>query len=91
MKSPHGEEVQREVKDLQEAEDTLEYTLFSLNSREGQKSFEVELKLDGTPLRMEVDTGASVSLISESKFRQLWPSRPLESSTVRLRTYTGAT
>ena len=53
-KSPREEEVQREVKNLQESEDTPECTLFSLNSQEGKKPFEVELKLDGTPLRREV-------------------------------------
>ena len=36
------------------------------------------------------DTEVSVSLISESRFRQLWPSRPLEPSTVRLKPYTGS-
>ena len=39
---------------------------------------------------MEVDTGASASIISESVYRKLWPMQPsLQPSTVKLRTYTG--
>ena len=66
---------QRTVKQLQaepqEPEtDSNEYsTLFSLeSSRRGQKPFEVELQIDGCPLRMEVDTGASLLLMSEATF-----------------------
>ena len=43
-------------------------------------------------LEMEVDTGASVSLISEATYEQLWPAshRPkMEVSSCKLRTYTG--
>ena len=43
--------------------------------------------IDNDSLPMELDTGASRSVISEHKFQQLWPDRKLESSTVRLQTY----
>ena len=43
--------------------------------------------IDNCSLPMELDKGASRSVISENKFQQLWPDRKLESSTVRLRTY----
>ena len=49
----------------------------------------VDINLDGKPLSMEVDTGASVSLISEATWRKLSPNRRLKPSSVRLRTYTG--
>ena len=47
----------------------------------------VKVKLDDCLVDMEVDTGASVSLISEDTFKSLWPGRTLQPSPVRLRTY----
>jgi hypothetical protein len=47
----------------------------------------VKMKLDGCVVDMEVDTGASVSLISENTFKTLWRGRSLQPSSVRLRTY----
>ena len=40
---------------------------------------------------MELDTGASLSIMSKNTFRKHWPSRPLESTTRKLTTYTGET
>ena len=48
--------------------------------------------VNGAPLRMEIDTGATLSLISEATYRRLWSAErapPLSSTNVRLRTYTG--
>lgn len=53
------------------------------------KPMKVEVKLDGKPLRMELDTGASVSPVSEATFRSLYKYRPIPQSGVRLRTYSG--
>ena len=39
--------------------------------------------------RMELDTGASVSLISEATLNKLWPGRTALPSSVNLKTYTG--
>lgn len=47
----------------------------------------VKAKLDDCLVDMEVDTGAAVSLMSESTFNTLWPGRSLQPSPVRLRTY----
>ncbi|KAM7293320.1 uncharacterized protein ISCGN_026450 [Ixodes scapularis] len=41
------------------------------------------------PLVMELDTGASVSIIGEEKFNALFPGTPLEHSEVRLKSYSG--
>ena len=51
--------------------------------------FEVEMYLNDKPIRMEVDTGAAVSIISRSQQRQLLPNVPVLSSNIRLKTYTG--
>ena len=44
-----------------------------------------------TALTMEVDTGASASVISELTYQQLWPKTlpVLHPSAIKLRTYTG--
>ena len=49
----------------------------------------VDLQLEGKPLRMEVDTGAAVSLVSEATYWSLFPMVQLQSSTTKLRTYSG--
>ena len=49
----------------------------------------VTLTVAGKPLQFEVDTGASLSLVSEATYRELWPNTPLHDSNVSLRTYTG--
>ena len=51
----------------------------------------VSVVLDGQSTEMEIDTGASVSVMSESRFKKLWPEekRPvLMDTNATLRTYT---
>ena len=50
---------------------------------------EVDLQLEGKPLRMEVDTGVAVFLVSEETYWSLFPTVQLQSSTTKLRTYSG--
>ena len=52
---------------------------------------EVEPDIDGVSVHMEIDTGASLSLVAEATFTRLWLGRLLEPSTVQLKTYTGET
>lgn len=47
----------------------------------------VRIKVDDCLITMEVNTGASLSLMAEATFRRLWPSRSLNPSEVRLCTY----
>ena len=81
----------RNVGDSEEEkeEDVDSEELSHLQSRGTSKSppIMVEIKVDDCTLPMEVDTGASVSLMSYSTFSKLWPGRSLESTSVRLRTY----
>ena len=46
------------------------------------------LRIKNTPLHMELDTGAAVSLISEETWRRRLHKIPLKGTDVRLRTYT---
>ena len=47
-------------------------------------TIEMKVKIDDCLVKMEVDTGAIVSLMSQKTFRQLWPRRTLKSTEVRL-------
>ena len=52
----------------------------------------VELTVNHAPLTMELDTGASVLLVSESTYRSTWSAKhrpPLQQSDARLYTYSG--
>ncbi|XP_077561825.1 uncharacterized protein LOC144178135 isoform X3 [Haemaphysalis longicornis] len=48
------------------------------------------MTINGVLVNMELDTGAAVSVMSTTQFRQLFPSAVLEPTRVKLRTYTGA-
>ena len=48
---------------------------------------EVKVQVDDCLIKMEVDTGASMTLMSESTFGELWPGRSLSTSEVRLQSY----
>ena len=70
-------------------EDSVEYPLHSIKSSLDRPPILITVELDGHPLEMELDTGASVSLISKATFQQLWPERELQSTNKKLTTYTG--
>ncbi len=40
-------------------------------------------------MEMEIDTGASLSVMSKQEFRNLWPERPLVATDVTLHSYSG--
>ena len=48
---------------------------------------QVKVGVDDCLIKMEVDTGASVSLMSETLFTELWPGRSLESTGVKFQSY----
>ena len=76
------------VKKLEEASEENEYTLFNLYAHiDNQSPYLVTLHMDGVPLQMEIDTGSSISLISQSTFWWLWPNRTLEDSVTNLTMY----
>ena len=75
-------------------EDTVEDTTHLMFNLSGNrvKPLVASLTVEGAELRMEVDTGASLSLISEATYRKLWPkdkAPQMESTQIKLRTYTG--
>ena len=67
------------------------YSLFTLGSKR-PSPYQVQLSVGGLALEMEVDTGASLSVISEGTYKNLVSENKaplLEKSLIVLRTYTG--
>ena len=74
------------------ASEPEEFSLFHVSRVKpaySKAGFTVDLVVDEKPLVMELDTGASVSLVSERTWRKLFPRVPLEHSEIRLSTYSG--
>ncbi len=69
------------------AESSEELPIYTLTNN--NTPLHANLLLNGTVVRMEVDTGAAVSLMPISKFRVFFPHSSLRQSRVTLRTYTG--
>ncbi|PIK56483.1 hypothetical protein BSL78_06598 [Apostichopus japonicus] len=74
--------------DTGQANDKL-FDLFNVN--DGRAPLAVDIKIDGQSVRMEVDTGASMSIVSEKTFKANWPNKEWHKTDIVLRTYTGAT
>ena len=74
-----------------EGEDSDLYEFYAIgNSR--SPPYEIDVVVNGKPLRMEIDTGASLSIIGQEMYDSLWGDneRPtLENTNVVLQTYTG--
>ena len=49
----------------------------------------VNVDIEGVMVSMQLDTGASLSIMAETTFKELWPQRSLSSSQVRLCSYSG--
>ena len=65
--------------------------LFNVSKAEGNpdSAIVVEPLVSGVTLKMELDTGASVSLVSEKVWKETFLGQELSKSDVLLRTYTG--
>ena len=65
-----------------------EYRLFQIG-KSHHTPITVEVLLDGQPHVMELDTGAAVSVMSQCSYQQLFGTRPVESTSTRLKLYGG--
>ena len=69
----------------------IEYPLYVVGT-DRVAPYTAAVQINGVDLTMEIDTGAAVSLISESTYTQLWPdggNPELHQAPISLRTYTG--
>ena len=84
--TPHSAKwVEEGTQDSDESQGELQIYALTDNTR----PLHAEVLLNGTPVGMEIDTGAAVSLIPFAKCQTLFPELPIKESTVTLRTYTG--
>ena len=63
------------------------YTLTSTDQR--RSGYQIQLLLDGKPVRMEVDTGSAVSIISETVYKKIFLHLSLKPTHFYLKTYSG--
>jgi len=67
------------------------YTMFHTTSGKIDPMY-VTVTVNEKPVKMEVDTGAGVSIISEATYRSIWKkgqAPPIQPTKINLRTYTG--
>ena len=76
------------IRRLTEEGGTTDFLVNQLHS-DNNNPIELTMDIDNKPLKMELDTGASVSLISAKTFATLQSSRQLQKSNTVLRTYSG--
>ena len=71
--------------------DSGEWGIFTVHSKleTNHSSIMVELKINNEEVVMELDTGASLTIMSENTLKQKLPNLQLQSSEVILKTYSG--
>ena len=78
----------RQLTQLQEQEG-LDLEEFIKHLGKSEDAIELEVYIEGKLVNMELDTGVSVSLISEVTWSKLYSKKKLQKATTILRTYTG--
>ena len=70
-------------------QDDDEYTAYKSNTDVHSQPIMIPMKLNDSKVHLELDTGASVSVISEQTWKNYLNSVPLQDSGVTLKTYSG--
>lgn len=76
----------------EESGEQCSFNMFNVIGQPLSKPIYTALQINSNEVKMEVDTGASVSVISQGTFHKLWRSEgapELKETNIRLRTYTG--
>ena len=89
MQKVHQTREEQASDDNDDIPDATGSSLFNLTGNTQVQPFEVTVMVDSKPLWMEIDTGATSSLVAESTFKELWPDKELNASKVRLCSYSG--
>ena len=78
--------IQQEEEESESESESDNATLYHLRSRGASHAppIIVEVKVDDCCINMEVDTGASLSLMSNATFQGLWQGRSLDTTRFRL-------
>ena len=86
-----GKKSVHHVKESPEEESDDDFALYSMNSTSKPCPYLVNIEVDEKPLQMEIDTGASLMLMSEHTFRENWPTLNLSHTGIKLHSYSGDT
>ena len=81
--------LQKERSQMEVTEDKDEYDLFTITSTQARKPILTTVEVYGKSLTMEIDTGASFSVISYNTYDNNFKSIPLEDTKISLKTYSG--
>ena len=74
---------------VENADDPEEYPMYNVQSP-SCRPMSVEINIDEKPVHMEVNTGATLSILSHNTYLETWPEEtapPIESSDATLSTY----
>ena len=91
QKKSRGQNKPEQANVVNTIEEDPEYTMYHIGLG-SSNSLQTTVKVNGKPLIMEIDTGESVSVVSEQTFKSLQESQSelkLEQSSVRLQAYSG--
>ena len=70
-----------------DSDDSLQLIRTVGDGQEGhQPPIKVHVKVDNCSVAMEVDTGVSVSIMTEATYHKLWPRKGLSTTKLRLQT-----
>ncbi|XP_028660385.2 uncharacterized protein K02A2.6-like [Erpetoichthys calabaricus] len=84
-----GAAARKENKTDSETDSEAELLIKTLNKKRGSAAYTITAMREGHPVKMEVDTGAAVSLISEKLFKKKLNHLPLKHPRIIIKTYTG--
>ena len=84
----HRPQPVRQLTQLQEQEG-FDLEEFIKHLGKSEDAIELEVYIEGKLVNMELDTGVSVSLISEATWSRLYSKKKLQKTATILRTYTG--
>ena len=74
---------------VDESEEDNELPLFHVKESDKSQPLRVTVTIEQQEIPMEVDTGAALSLVSETTYKELWLDRTLEQSSKKLYSYSG--
>lgn len=89
MKKMRPKKVLKLEEEEGETSDEDEYTIWAINSHQKKNAYMVKVDVEGKAIPMELDTGASLTLVAEETYRRHWPDKPLEETKTKLHTYSG--
>ena len=88
MSKPQTKWVEVEMEPTEQASSDEELALFTIGAS-ASPPIEVKVHINDKPVVMELDTGADISIISESTYKSMFSTLSLQSFTLPLKTYTG--